>query len=43
MRHAIWVPLFGELADPRAAVDLAVEAEERDWDGPRRGAHGPPA
>ena len=33
MRHAIWVPLFDELAEPREAVRVAVEAEERAWDG----------
>ena len=33
MKHAIWVPLFGELADPRAVVDLAVAAEEHGWNG----------
>ena len=33
MRHAIWVPLFDELAEPIEAVGLAVEAEERGWDG----------
>ncbi|GAA1528224.1 LLM class flavin-dependent oxidoreductase [Nocardioides humi] len=33
MRSAVWVPLFDELADPRAAVRLAVAAEEHGWDG----------
>jgi alkanesulfonate monooxygenase SsuD/methylene tetrahydromethanopterin reductase-like flavin-dependent oxidoreductase (luciferase family) len=33
MRAAVWVPLFDELADPRVAVDLAVEAEAAGWDG----------
>jgi alkanesulfonate monooxygenase SsuD/methylene tetrahydromethanopterin reductase-like flavin-dependent oxidoreductase (luciferase family) len=33
VRHAIWVPLFDELAEPIEAVGLAVEAEEQGWDG----------
>ena len=33
MRHAIYVPPFGELAEPAAAVELAVAAEQRGWDG----------
>jgi alkanesulfonate monooxygenase SsuD/methylene tetrahydromethanopterin reductase-like flavin-dependent oxidoreductase (luciferase family) len=33
MRHAIHLPPFGELADPRALIDLAVAAEEAGWDG----------
>ena len=33
MKHAIDVPPFGELADPRALADLAVAAQERGWDG----------
>ena len=33
MRYAIDVAPLGELADPRAAVRLAVAAEAADWDG----------
>jgi len=33
MRHAIFVPPFGELAEPAAMVELAVAAEARGWDG----------
>lgn len=33
MRHALYLPPFGELADPRAMVDLAVAAEDAGWDG----------
>lgn len=33
MRHAIYLPLFGALADPRALTEIAVAAEERGWDG----------
>ncbi len=33
MKHAIDVPPFGELADPRVLADLAAAAEERGWDG----------
>jgi len=33
MRHAIFLPPFGELADPRCLVDLAVAAEANGWDG----------
>jgi len=33
MRHAIHVPLFGALADPRAIVDIACAAEQTGWDG----------
>jgi alkanesulfonate monooxygenase SsuD/methylene tetrahydromethanopterin reductase-like flavin-dependent oxidoreductase (luciferase family) len=29
----VWVPLFDDLADPRAVVRLAVEAESNGWDG----------
>ncbi|HJR89213.1 MAG TPA: LLM class flavin-dependent oxidoreductase [Aeromicrobium sp.] len=32
-RSAVWVPLFDELADPHAVVQLAVEAESAGWDG----------
>lgn len=33
MKHAVFVPLFDELAEPSVAVDLAVAAEEHGWDG----------
>jgi alkanesulfonate monooxygenase SsuD/methylene tetrahydromethanopterin reductase-like flavin-dependent oxidoreductase (luciferase family) len=33
MRHALFLPPFGELADPRALCDLAVAAEGSGWDG----------
>lgn len=33
MRHAIYVPLFGSLADPRIIMDLAEAADLRGWDG----------
>lgn len=33
MRHAVFVPPFDELADPRVCADLAREAEEHGWDG----------
>jgi alkanesulfonate monooxygenase SsuD/methylene tetrahydromethanopterin reductase-like flavin-dependent oxidoreductase (luciferase family) len=33
MKHALYLPPFGELAEPRALVDLAVAAEARGWDG----------
>lgn len=33
MHHGIYVPLFGALADPHAAVDIACAAEEYGWDG----------
>lgn len=33
VRSGLWFPLFDELADPRVAVRLAVEAEEHGWDG----------
>ncbi|PIB79962.1 LLM class flavin-dependent oxidoreductase [Mycobacterium celatum] len=33
MRHAIYLPLFGDLADPRALVDIALAAETHGWDG----------
>ena len=32
MQHALSVPPFGELADPRALIDIAVAAEEHGWD-----------
>jgi alkanesulfonate monooxygenase SsuD/methylene tetrahydromethanopterin reductase-like flavin-dependent oxidoreductase (luciferase family) len=33
VRHALHLPPFGELADPRLLLDLAVEAEDAGWDG----------
>jgi len=33
MRSGLWLPLFEELADPRAVARLAAEAEEQGWDG----------
>ncbi|TCO43632.1 luciferase-like monooxygenase [Kribbella antiqua] len=33
MRFGVWVPLFGELADPRVVARLAASAEEAGWDG----------
>jgi alkanesulfonate monooxygenase SsuD/methylene tetrahydromethanopterin reductase-like flavin-dependent oxidoreductase (luciferase family) len=33
VRHALFLPPFGELAEPNAVVDLAVAAEAHGWDG----------
>lgn len=33
MRHGLFLPIFGELADPRRVAALAAEAEEAGWDG----------
>ncbi len=33
MRHAVFVPIFGELADPTVVAHLAVDAEAAGWDG----------
>ena len=33
MRHALFVPVFDELADARVVADLAAEAEAAGWDG----------
>jgi alkanesulfonate monooxygenase SsuD/methylene tetrahydromethanopterin reductase-like flavin-dependent oxidoreductase (luciferase family) len=33
MRHAIFLPIFGELSDPRVVARLASSAEEHGWDG----------
>jgi alkanesulfonate monooxygenase SsuD/methylene tetrahydromethanopterin reductase-like flavin-dependent oxidoreductase (luciferase family) len=33
VRSGLFVPLFGELADPVAVARLAAEAEEAGWDG----------
>ena len=33
VHHAVFLPIFGELAEPRTVADLAAEAEARGWDG----------
>jgi alkanesulfonate monooxygenase SsuD/methylene tetrahydromethanopterin reductase-like flavin-dependent oxidoreductase (luciferase family) len=33
VRSGLWFPPFDELADPRAVMNLAAEAEECGWDG----------
>lgn len=33
MKRALFLPPLGELADPRALMDVAVAAEEQGWDG----------
>ena len=33
MPCAIFLPIFGELAEPRLVADLAAEAEAAGWDG----------
>jgi alkanesulfonate monooxygenase SsuD/methylene tetrahydromethanopterin reductase-like flavin-dependent oxidoreductase (luciferase family) len=33
MRSGVWFPPFEELADPRAVMNLAAEAEEHGWHG----------
>jgi alkanesulfonate monooxygenase SsuD/methylene tetrahydromethanopterin reductase-like flavin-dependent oxidoreductase (luciferase family) len=33
LRHAIFIPLFDDLSEPRVAVDIAVAAEAAGWDG----------
>ena len=33
MRHAVFVPIFGELADPLVVARLAADAEAAGWDG----------
>jgi len=33
MRHALYLPPFGEFSDPAVVVDLAVAAEAAGWDG----------
>ena len=32
-RHALWLPLFDDLSDPRLVARIAAEAEEAGWDG----------
>jgi len=33
MRHAVFVPIFGELADPNTVAGFAADAEAAGWDG----------
>ncbi len=33
MRHAVFVPIFGQLADPAVVAHLAADAETAGWDG----------
>ena len=33
MKHALFLPIFDELADPRVVASLAADAEEAGWDG----------
>lgn len=33
VRSGLWLPLFGELAEPRAVMQVAAEAEEAGWHG----------
>jgi alkanesulfonate monooxygenase SsuD/methylene tetrahydromethanopterin reductase-like flavin-dependent oxidoreductase (luciferase family) len=33
MNHALWLPIFDDLADPRIVARLAAEAEEAGWAG----------
>jgi alkanesulfonate monooxygenase SsuD/methylene tetrahydromethanopterin reductase-like flavin-dependent oxidoreductase (luciferase family) len=33
MHHALFIPPFGELADPARLIELAVAAEAHGWDG----------
>lgn len=33
LRSALWLPLFGDLADPTVVARLAAEAEAAGWDG----------
>ena len=33
LRSALWLPLFGDLADPVAVARMAAEAEEAGWHG----------
>jgi alkanesulfonate monooxygenase SsuD/methylene tetrahydromethanopterin reductase-like flavin-dependent oxidoreductase (luciferase family) len=33
LRYALFIPIFNDLADPRAVADLAVRAETAGWDG----------
>ncbi|HVC15156.1 MAG TPA: hypothetical protein VND62_09900 [Acidimicrobiales bacterium] len=33
MRHALFFPPFGDLADPSVVVGIARDAEQRGWGG----------
>jgi alkanesulfonate monooxygenase SsuD/methylene tetrahydromethanopterin reductase-like flavin-dependent oxidoreductase (luciferase family) len=33
VRHAVFLPIFGELADPRVVASIAADAEAAGWDG----------
>lgn len=33
MHHAVFLPIFGELAEPRTTASVAAAAEEAGWDG----------
>ena len=33
MRHALFLPIFGELAEPRVVADISAVAESNGWDG----------
>ena len=33
MKHALFLPIFDELADPRVVASIAADAEEAGWDG----------
>jgi len=33
IRSGLWLPLFGELAEQRAVMQVAAEAEEAGWHG----------
>jgi alkanesulfonate monooxygenase SsuD/methylene tetrahydromethanopterin reductase-like flavin-dependent oxidoreductase (luciferase family) len=33
MRSALFLPIFGELAEPALVAELAAEAEAGGWDG----------
>ena len=33
MRRGLFLPIFGELADPMVLAGLTAEAEEAGWDG----------
>ncbi|MFN2537633.1 MAG: LLM class flavin-dependent oxidoreductase, partial [Mycobacteriales bacterium] len=33
MKHALFLPIFDELAEPRVVAELAADAEQAGWDG----------
>ncbi|HKH87721.1 MAG TPA: LLM class flavin-dependent oxidoreductase [Acidimicrobiales bacterium] len=33
MKHGLFLPLYGEFADPARVVDVATQAEQAGWDG----------